>query len=143
MSDDLVKRLLTPMKGVTVQQVFKERAEAADRIEELEAETAKLRADMHTAMNAVAEAARARGEAEGKLAASETAGVLEGWIEKCAVLEAKLAKAVDALTQIERAYYQEATNPSPETVRRMAARMNGIARDTQNALAELTGGKDD
>ena len=57
--------------------------------------------------------------------------------------EAKLETAVEALTQIERAYYQEATNPSPETVRRMAARMNGIARDTQNALAELTGGKDE
>ena len=54
-------------------------------------------------------------------------------------LEAKLAKAVEALTQIERAYYQEATNPGPETIRRMAARMNGIARDAQNAIAELTG----
>ena len=58
-------------------------------------------------------------------------------------LEAKLAKAVVGLTQIERAYYQEATNPSPETIRRMAARMNGIARDTQNAIAELKGETDE
>ena len=42
-------------------------------------------------------------------------------------LEAKLAKAVEGLMQIERIYYQEATNPSPETIRRMSTRMNGIA----------------
>jgi hypothetical protein len=44
MSDDLVKRLRTPMKNVTVQACFKERNEAADRIEELEAKLAKSEA---------------------------------------------------------------------------------------------------
>jgi len=51
-------------------------------------------------------------------------------------LEAKLAKAVEALTKIERAYYMEASNPSPKTIRTMAARMNGIARDAQNTISD-------
>jgi hypothetical protein len=55
-------------------------------------------------------------------------------------LEAKLAKAVEGLMQIERTYYQEAANPSPETIRRMSARMNGIA---YAALAEINGGGDE
>ena len=87
--------------------------EAADRIEELEAANRGL-----VRLNEATEA-------------------------RAKTAEAKLETAVEALTQIERAYYQEATNPSPETVRRMAARMNGIAKDTQNTLAELTGGKDE
>ena len=58
-------------------------------------------------------------------------------------LEAKLAEALEGLTRIERAYYQEATNPSPEIHRRMAAKMNGIARDTQNAVATLKGQGDE
>ena len=37
-STDLVKRLRTPMAGVTVQACFKERCEAADRIAELKGE---------------------------------------------------------------------------------------------------------
>lgn len=73
-------------------------------------------------------------------AAKQDAKEAEAYAEE---LEAKLAKAVVGLTQIERAYYQEATNPSPETIRRMAARMNGIARDTQNAIAELKGETDE
>lgn len=73
-------------------------------------------------------------------AAKQDAKEAEAYAEE---LEAKLAKAVVGLTQIERAYYQEATNPSPETIRRMAARMNGIARDTQNAIAELKGKTDE
>jgi hypothetical protein len=38
---DLVKRLGTPMNGVTVQQVFRERGEARRCIEELEAKLGK------------------------------------------------------------------------------------------------------
>ena len=86
MSDDLVRLLRRPYGNLT----FAEKRDAADRIEELEAER-------HVFVAAVSEAARARGEAEGRLEASEAAGVLEGWIEKCAALEAKLAKAVEAL----------------------------------------------
>lgn len=52
-------------------------------------------------------------------------------------LEAKLAKAVEGLMKIKSTYYREAANPSPETIRRMAACMNGIARDT---IAEINGG---
>lgn len=53
--------------------------------------------------------------------------------------EAKLAKAVEGLMKIKSTYYREAANPSPETIRRMAACMNGIARDT---IAEINGGGD-
>ena len=75
--------------------------------------------------------------------AEEECRVAQDAADRIEELEAKLAKAVVGLTQIERAYYQEATNPSPETIRRMAARMNGIARDTQNAIAELKGETDE
>ena len=114
MSDDLVKRLREAFVD------FDDMKDAADRIEELEA---KLEECLECNEQFAVEAK-----------------ILKARIEE---LEAKLAKAVEALTQIERAYYQEATNPRPETVRRMAARMNGIARDTQNTLANLTGGKDE
>lgn len=57
-----------------------------------------VRADLYTkacaerdaAIAALSEAARRRGEAEGKLAASEMAGVLDGWIARAKAAEAKL-----------------------------------------------------
>ena len=53
MSDDLVKRLRTPMKNVTVQACFKERNEAADRIEELSNCVAVLEAKLAKAVEAL------------------------------------------------------------------------------------------
>ena len=52
----------------------------------------------------------------------------------------RIAELEAALTRIERTYYQEATNPSPETVRRMAAKMNAIAYKAQTSHAALKGG---
>ncbi|MDG3089207.1 hypothetical protein P7F88_25425 [Vibrio hannami] len=70
-------------------------------------------------------------EAEAKLAALSA-------MPAPTVQEAALDLAVGALTRIERAYYMEAIKPSPEHIRKMAARMNKIARDAQNALRALS-----
>ena len=48
MSDDLVKRLGTPLIGVSVQQLFTERGEAKKRIEELEAENRRLEGEIES-----------------------------------------------------------------------------------------------
>jgi hypothetical protein len=48
--------------------------------------------------------------------------------------EALLSEAAKALMNIERIYYMEATKPDPTTVRRMAARMNGVANDVLTSL---------
>lgn len=56
-------------------------------------------------------------------------------------LALQVQAAVGALTQIERVYYEEVSDQSPETIIRKASRMNGIARDAQNRIAELKGGE--
>ena len=48
MIDNLVKRLGTPLKEATVQQVFMEREEAKKRIEELEAENRRLEGEIES-----------------------------------------------------------------------------------------------
>lgn len=52
------------------------------------AEVERLRAKVTEMVNHVAEASRKQGEAEGRLAASEIAGVVDSWIEKANGLEA-------------------------------------------------------
>ena len=124
MSDDLVRLLRRPYGNLT----FAEKRDAADRIEELEAER-------HVFVAAVSEAARARGEAEGRLEASEAAGVLEGWIEKCAALEAKLAKAVEAL----RKSAHEQRNIAGMGLIGASSIAYNAAREAEATLAELAG----
>ena len=60
-----------------------ERAEAAALREQL----AKAQADLQAAVIEVGEQVRARGEAEGKLRASEMAGIVDGWIGRATAAE--------------------------------------------------------
>jgi len=66
----------------------------------LRAQLATAHSERDAAIAAMTEAARKRGEAEGKLAASEIAGVVEGWRDRALKAEAQLAKArADALRE--------------------------------------------
>jgi hypothetical protein len=67
--------------------------EADTAITALRAQLAEVEAERDAAIAAMSEAARKRGEAEGKLAASEMAGVVEGWRDRALKAEARLATA--------------------------------------------------
>jgi len=66
----------------------------------LRAQLAKAHSERDAAIAAMSEAARKLGEAEGKLAASEMVGVVEGWRDRALKAEASLATArADALRE--------------------------------------------
>jgi hypothetical protein len=67
--------------------------EADTAITALRAQLATAHSERDAAIAAMSQAARKRGEAEGKLAASETAGVVEGWRDRALKAEAALATA--------------------------------------------------
>lgn len=65
-------------------------------IHHMQAEIARLTDERDAAIKAMCEAAKAKGQAEGKLAASEMAGVVEGWKTRAEKAEAERDKAVAA-----------------------------------------------
>lgn len=67
--------------------------EAADRIEALEAERDAV-------LRECTKWAREAGEAKGRLEASEMAGVVDGWREKCEMLEMAIAQALQCTPYI-------------------------------------------
>jgi len=67
--------------------------EADTAITALRAQLAEVEAERDAAIASMTDAARKRGEAEGKLAASEMAGVVEGWRDRAIKAEAALATA--------------------------------------------------
>lgn len=70
------------------------------RLTEVERERDKYLHDLEALVHRLGEEARARGEAEGKLAASEMAGVVEGWIERAVKAETRADRAEEALVAI-------------------------------------------
>ena len=79
----------------------------ATTLRALSAERDRLRSALEKAVLACGNQARARGEAEGKLAASEMAGVVDGWKARAEAseaerdaLKAKLIEAADALKMV-------------------------------------------
>lgn len=111
MSDDLVKQLRAFARGCrgsmwqSRETTVRLCDDAADRIEDLEAEIVRL-----VRLN---ETTEARAEAA----------------------ETLLSEVVRALINIERIYYMEAANPDPATIRRMAAQMNGVANTVLSSLS--------
>ena len=73
--------------------------EAADHIEKLEADKARLNDALRQAVIDAAEWARKAGEAQGKLEISEAAGILDGWMRDCKRLEADNARLRAALEE--------------------------------------------
>lgn len=63
----------------------------------LAAQLAEARKALDEAIKAAGEQAILRGEAEGKLAASEMAGIVDGWKRRAEAAEARLAEALKAL----------------------------------------------
>ena len=90
--------------------------DAVATIRTLAAERDKLSKALAGALANLADASRARGEAEGKLAASEMAGVVEGWKERAERAEAK--------------------------VESLQTHIEGTAKDTQTALRTLAAERD-
>ena len=81
-----------------IETLAAELATARALIEALEGEQAradKAEAERDAAIAALGEAARLRGEAEGKLLAAEMPGVLEGWMRRAEKAEAALQRARD------------------------------------------------
>jgi uncharacterized small protein (DUF1192 family) len=96
--DEALNQLDSALHSV---DVLEKRVEAllAER-DALRAQLAKAHSERDAAIAAMSEAARKRGEAEGKLAASEMAGVVEGWRDRALKAEAALATArPDALRE--------------------------------------------
>lgn len=83
MSDDLVKRLIDARQDDCGNELLCQ--EAAAHIKSLTA----LR---NAAIAALIEAATARGQAEGKPAASEMVGVVDGWQRRCEALEKEVER---------------------------------------------------
>jgi len=83
-----------------------------DTIRALSAERDALKQSLEKAVLACGEQARARGEAEGKLAASEMVGVVDGWKDRAEAAEAArdtlkagVARLRDALEYIRKPQY--------------------------------------
>ena len=74
-----------------------------DTPDALRAKLEAAEAERDAAINALSEAAAARGRAEGRLAASEMAGVLDGWKQRAEAAEAALTAALDDVRRQERA----------------------------------------
>lgn len=64
------------------------------QVKDDEAEIDRLTAARDTAIKALCEAAKAKGQAEGKLAASEMAGVIDGWKNRAEKAEAERDQAL-------------------------------------------------
>lgn len=94
MSDDLVK-WLRAVDHMSVEDCFLQSplfARAADHIEAMETENAKLQSSLCDAVATIGRLSREIGEAIGKLEASEMAGVVNGWRERAEKAEKLLAK---------------------------------------------------
>ena len=72
--------------------------------DDAKAKIARLAAERDDAIKALSEAAKARGQAEGKLAASEMAGVVEGWKTRAEKAEAEVERLREALSDSLRYY---------------------------------------
>ena len=82
-------------------EIHHDRLEAADHIEKLEADKARLDDALRQAVIDAAEWAHKAGEAQGKLEISEAAGILDGWVRDCERLRADNARLREELVQIE------------------------------------------
>ena len=91
-------------------------ADCVDTLRALSAERDRISSALERTVLACGEQARARGEAEGKLAAFEMAGVVDGWKARAEAaeaerdaLKAELAEAVErlALCHAARVYHME------------------------------------
>ena len=98
-SKALIERLRDYGDGDYVQN-HHDRIEAADHIEKLEADNARLNDALRQAVIDAAEWARKAGEAQGKLEISEAAGILDGWKRDCERLRADNARLREALETI-------------------------------------------
>ncbi len=85
----------------------------------LRAQLAKAQSERDAAITALFEAARKRGEAEGKLAASEMAGVVDGWRDRALNAEAQLATARELIALLEEDQARRDACQSPETLARV------------------------
>lgn len=74
--------------------------EAADEIERLRAEVERLQEEKAVAIKLLSDASRAQGVAEGKLAGSEIAGVVEGWRERAKRAEKEVDMLRDLLYEL-------------------------------------------
>ena len=83
--------------GMTVEKCEEVTDDAAAMLRALSAERDELKQSLEKAVMACGEQARARGEAEGKLAASEMAGVVEGWKARAEAAEAERDEALNQL----------------------------------------------
>ena len=83
----------------TIQWPYRVLHDAVGTIRTLAAERDKLSKAPAGALANLADASRARGEAEGKLAASEMAGVVEGWKARAELAEAEAERLREALIE--------------------------------------------
>jgi len=108
-------RELTPKERAAMDRALRASAEIVpdprdDRITELEAEVERLKDANMKLLTECDEQARGRGEAEGKLRASEMAGVVEGWKRRAEAAEAAWNTTETAL----RTLIDECTNETGE-----------------------------
>lgn len=101
-------------------------SDLAERAERAEADNAKLKADLNEAACLLSKYARAAGLAEGKLKASERAGMVEMWQEQCDKLKATIQRICRAF---------QGDDPEPPTVDELI----GLAPDFLHALSKLGG----
>ena len=87
--DDLVRQLEKAFEWSNDPML----SEAADEITALRARLAEVERERDAAIVALSEQARKRGEAEGRLQASELPGIVEGWKSRAERAEAALATA--------------------------------------------------
>ena len=92
-SKALIKRLRFCWLTLTRDEIH----QAADAIEKLETDNARLNDALRQAVIDAAEWARKAGEAQGKLEISEAAGILDGWVRDCERLRADNARLREAL----------------------------------------------
>ena len=102
--------------------------EAADHIEKLEADKARLDDALRQAVIDAAEWARKAGEAQGKLEISEAAGILDGWIRDCEQLRADKALLREALIRIDGHYTDNPCATAEEADRLTIEEMAQMAR---------------
>jgi hypothetical protein len=72
----------------------------------LRAERDQLAADLRKAAVQISDLAQAKGEAEGRLLASEMAGVVEGWRERALKAEAEKDRLHDAMEDLQGAFHE-------------------------------------
>ena len=113
-----------------------ERAAAANAIRTLAAERDKLSKALAGALANLADASRARGEAEGKLAASEMAGVVQGWQERAERAEAEAERLREALSKLVR----EVSHDASLAIAQGPAHKPRLAAAYDAARAALEGG---